>query len=364
MKKVVILHPAHWEQAMGGAELQISYLAKSLKKHNFDVHFIYEDKGSEISNKLGIKLHPLKKINIKKTLGQRWFLYKKKIISQLNEINPDVIYTRFFSSWSGFAAEYAAKNEIKHIWAIAHDTDVGRIQKKVSIFRLFDKIENKFVIKAFNKASYILTQNKFQQQLLYKNYHRTGVRINQMTEECKEADIKKNKNPILVVWVANLKQIKRPELFTELARSFENVRSINFTMVGRSNEKYQKLIAAANRLSNFQYLGELKNTEVNKILLQSHILINTSEYEGFSNTFVQAWMRKVIVISMNSNPDDIITEQKIGFMCPTVNDMKDKVEFLIKNPDIRQNMAQKAYDYAVKNHSLDKNINKVISLMK
>ena len=69
IKKVVILHPAHWEQAMGGAELQISFLATELKKQGFEVHFIFENKGKQIENKLDINLHPLKKIKIKKWLG-------------------------------------------------------------------------------------------------------------------------------------------------------------------------------------------------------------------------------------------------------------------------------------------------------
>ena len=37
MKKVVILHTAIWEQAMGGAELQILYLIQELKKVNVEI---------------------------------------------------------------------------------------------------------------------------------------------------------------------------------------------------------------------------------------------------------------------------------------------------------------------------------------
>ena len=95
---------------------------------------------------------------------------------------------------------------------------------------------------------------------------------------------------------------------------------------------------------------------VDQQLNESHVLVNTSEYEGFSNTFVEAWMRKVIVLSMNSNPENIITDQKIGFICSSLSELIDKTDLLIKDAQLRTKMAQKSYEYGIKNHSLEHNI--------
>ena len=40
----------------------------------------------------------------------------------------------------------------------------------------------------------------------------------------------------------------------------------------------------AKNLSNFRYLGEISNQEVNKLFNKSHILINTSLAEGLAKT--------------------------------------------------------------------------------
>lgn len=361
MKKVVILHPAHWEQAMGGAELQISYLAKTLRKHNIEVHFIFEDKGKIISNADALYLHPLKKIRIRKYFGQRWFLYKKEIFKLLNIIKPDVIYTRFYSSWSGFAALYSKANSVKHIWAVAHDNDLIQKPSLKFIRRPFDAIEYFYLNRVFTNSE-IITQNTFQELNLFGKHQRQGVKILQMTPLVNENMLIKTNSDINVVWVANLKPIKHPQKFIQLVESCSKIEKIKFRMVGRMGNSYLPLINNVKN-KNFKYLGELPNEEVNEILCKAHLLISTSDAEGFSNTFVQAWMRKVIVLSMNSNPDNIITEQGIGFVCPTLEELKVKIELLINNNEIRNEMSEKAYKYAIENHSLEKNIVKVMNLM-
>ena len=44
--------------------------------------------------------------------------------------------------------------------------------------------------------------------------------------------------------------------------------------------------------------------------IKSKILINTSSFEGFPNTFVQAWANGVPVISLKVDPDNIIKKKK------------------------------------------------------
>lgn len=364
IKKVVILHPAHWEQAMGGAELQISYLTKELVRQGYEVHFIYENKGNRIENNIGINLYPLRKVRLRKWFGQRWFLYRNQIQVKLNKIKPDVIYSRFYSSWSGFAADFAYKNKSKHIWAVASDNDLYRQYQNVSFLRPFDIIEKIYMKKVFSRTTYILTQNDFQQNTLKKFYKRNGIKVNQLAESVKEESIVKNNDQIRILWIANLKPLKRPELFIELVNHLCYSSNVELIMIGRSDEKYKQLITdCSKKCRNFNYRGEISNDEVNKELLHSHILVNTSDYEGFSNTFVQAWMRKVVVLSMNSNPDEIITKHHLGYICPTIDNLKEKIDFLINIPETLSEMGNRAYHYAIQNHSAEKNMGKIISLM-
>ena len=51
MKKIAILYPAHYEQSSGGAEIQILYLINACKQQNWEIHYIFEDKGTDIKNK-------------------------------------------------------------------------------------------------------------------------------------------------------------------------------------------------------------------------------------------------------------------------------------------------------------------------
>lgn len=363
MKKLVILYPAHYEQIMGGAELQIFYLVENAKKIGYKIFYIYVDNGKVIKNADDVILYPLTSSMLR--FRSKWFQFRKKIKKILNEIQPDIIYTRYTSSWCGFAAIYAKKNKVKHIHALASDK-APDIKISLKIFFHPSKIaEFLYMSRGLQIATEVIAQNKFQQELLLKNFCRRGILINQMTPFVKDVNIIKHDSPILVLWIGNLKNIKRPEIFIELAQILDHFNITHrMIMIGRPSKKYEYLLkCAVNNLSNFEFKGEISQDHVNNLLLESHILVNTSEFEGFSNTFVQAWMRKVPVISMHSNPNEAITKNMLGFVAPEFQDLVEFTKELIANADLRKSMGENAYTYAVLNHTLEKNISEIFSLI-
>jgi len=360
MKKIVFLHPAYWEQAMGGAELQIKYAMKYALNDEFKVYNIFENNGIHVNNYKKICLFPLKKPLLNKLFGQVFVLHYFEIMKILKEIKPDIIYTRYHCSWSGFAAYYAKKNNVKHIWAIASDKDVVKkkyIIKTKNLFYVFEAFWSNF---AYKNATKIICQNEYQKNILFKEHERESLLIQQMTSFVPEHLIQKSSDVIRLVWVANFKKIKRPEMFIQLIAHLNVKRECKFTMIGKNNKQFTNLIQSVTD-KRFEYIGEVTNDIVNDILMNSHILINTSEYEGFSNTFVEAWMRKVPVLSMNSNPNNIISDYNLGYICPTLEKLVQKVSFLIENDNQRIEMGNRAYYYAKYNHNININMPKVFS---
>jgi glycosyltransferase involved in cell wall biosynthesis len=170
--------------------------------------------------------------------------------------------------------------------------------------------------------------------------------------------------PTKIVWISNLKPLKQPELFIDLAEHFQSNRNAQFIMIGRpaSGSWQKKLLEKINRLPNLEYIGELSINQVNTILSESHILVNTSEYEGFANTYIQAWMREVPVVALNSDPDDIIKTIEIGFHSKTFRRMVKDVKCLIENKHLRAEMGKRSKKFAINDFSIS-NIDSFIDLI-
>ena len=116
-------------------------------------------------------------------------------------------------------------------------------------------------------------------------------------------------------------------------------------------------------MPNLIYVGGVPQDEVNRRLEQGHILVNTSRFEGFSNTFVQAWMRKVPVVSLNSDPDNILVREGIGFHSLTFETLCRDVKLLVENNILCNEMGERARKYAYENHTVEKMVNCLTTLI-
>src|SRR5260221_1608868 len=102
-----------------------------------------------------------------------------------------------------------------------------------------------------------------------------------------------------VLWVSNIRREKRPDRILELAQRLPEAR---IHMVGGSLPDEESLFrdvkqAAAAR-SNVSFHGRLSYWGANRLYGRAKLLVNTSDVEGFPNSYLQAWIRGVPVVTL------------------------------------------------------------------
>jgi len=64
-----------------------------------------------------------------------------------------------------------------------------------------------------------------------------------------------------------------------------------------------------------EYLGEIPHAEAVSVMASSKVLLNTSPSEGFSNAFLEAWFLGRPVLSLNSDPDGLLSDSEPRGIC-------------------------------------------------
>jgi glycosyltransferase involved in cell wall biosynthesis len=360
--KVCILVPTHWEARMGGAQYQAKILIEHLLDKNCEIYYLARRVNQEF------KPHDyqiLKIPSLQKISRYGFFFDAFGLFYLLRKIRPNVIYQRVACAYTGIAAYYAKCADCRMVWHVASDKD----------FRFFDKstvkdylphtfIERKFLEYGIRNASAVVVQNEYQAKGLELYYCRKPTALIRNFHPSPQEIIEK-KNPIKILWVANFKPFKQPQLFIRLAKNLGDLENVEFLMVGgpADDKEWQALLVKEiATINNLNYLGPLQQVKVNELFASCHIFVNTSLYEGFANTFVQAWMREVPVVSLAVNPNGVFDTKKVGFLSGTFEGMCEDVRVLSKNPTLISKMGKQAKRYALEMHS-EKNVEELISIL-
>lgn len=351
-KKICIITPVHWSYAMGGIEYQVKLLTESLLKlPQIELSYLAGNikKGHITKN---YRLLPVAGDFLLRRYG--YFFDVVMMLKHLKRLRPDVIYQNGGCAYTGIAAHYAKKNGCRMIWHIASDNDL-KYRVSPSVSKPHKIIERQFLNYGIRNSGIIIAQSQYQEEIVRKYNSRAQIHLIKNHHPVPpRSDLSPKKNQIL--WVANFKQLKQPELFIQLAEALASrdvpVKALMIGSPTNYPEGYQ--ISLENRIKrteSLRYLGRMAQGQVNRIIAESKLFINTSKWEGFPNTFIQSWMRCTPVISLNCDPDQVISKYGCGSVSGSMGKMIDDVCFLLENENVRLKMGALARRYAVDNHS-------------
>jgi glycosyltransferase involved in cell wall biosynthesis len=272
----------------------------------------------------------------------------------LRKLRPAVVYQRGLKAYTGVCAAYCVRYGARLVFHIAHDNDVSPPRgRRWSVRGMVQRLERIIGEYGMRRANAIIAQTEDQARLLRAQYglHATAV-VPNFHPLSREPAGRRSADSFRVIWVANFKPAKNPDIFVDLAGSFADRVGIEFVMIGRPGDpkRYSDLHARIRSLPNFRYLGELPIERVNEEIAISDLFVNTSSGEGFPNTFVQAWLRGVPVVSCFVDPDGCLSKGGGGVLAGDPTRLGSIIGELLADPSRLRELSRSAREYGRRHH--------------
>jgi len=364
------------ENKGGGSEVQAVILAKELALRGFEVFYITQS----VEGKAG-KTELVDNVKIKWIKYARYFCWENALdyYKTLKDINPDIVVQRHSGLITGIIGYYTKKYKKKFIW-ICNDNRVPfkwtMLKNKRKMFpiykvKLFKRIIlflDTIVSEVFRhwgikQVSLAFAQNKFQKNFLKEEFGLESYHIysaQEISHKCSAPEERLGKK--IVLWSGNLGAWKRPEKFFELAR-FDTKSKFNFVMTGSKEDIHYLNRLISKKPDNVKWLDRLSFSKNLNLFDQTAFFINTSVDEGFPNTYIQAWMRGVPVLSLGADPDNIIQKYKLGYVCKNIENIWQTLNHLLDNNKEYFEIARRAREYAERNHTIDNMTNDFLEIV-
>ena len=330
----------------GGSEIQAYLLSLDLLRRGWEVHYIRENppdiRKEEKVN--GIILHSIPPIHTK----LKW-MNRRHLLKLMKKIKAYIWYCRGTISYVYPVWKNARKTGGKVLWACSSDRYLSKKLQKESLLRIVAGSLDKFLFrKILKKIDLILLQSFNQKTMLKKNW---GLHGEVIYNSFPLPSLTKEKRDPLLLWIGRLKHIKHPEKFLDLVKIFKD-KPHQFIMLGRELEHLsftKELSWMEQAFPHLSYLGEVERDKISGLLKRARILVNTSDYEGFPNTFIEAWLHGVPVVSLNVDPDGLIQKNKLGVVSHTMGKLAEDVEKFMENQKLWEETSQRCREFARKN---------------
>ncbi len=278
-------------EVVGGAEVQQSMIARALACRGYRVSMICHDYGQPDGIEVdGITIHNMHKpdggIPVVRFFHPRF----TSLWSALARADADVYYQRSAAVWTGFVAAFCRRHGRASIYAGACDVDFVPGQQEIRFAR-----DRRIFEWGLRRVNRVVVQNAAQAEALRRHFGREGSLIPSCYVPCEDA---RADRAGYVLWAATMRPSKQAEKLLEIARLLPQHR---FVMVGGTDPAARSyceaLLDAARALPNVEVAGFVPYAEVERYFNGARVFLNTSDYEGFPNTFLQSWSRGVPTVA-------------------------------------------------------------------
>ncbi|NHZ92147.1 glycosyltransferase [Massilia sp. CCM 8733] len=292
---------------IGGEEVQHALMSRYLARSGHQVTSLVGDFGQQPVEQVG-------GVTVRKTFaladglpGLRFFAPRLTATwASMKAADADVYYVSCAGATVGIAAAFCRRHGRRFVFRIASDADCAPDTLMLTNAR--DRVLYHYGLR---RADAILAQTDKQAALLLKNYG-LHAEVAGMFSDLPDTIAPPAERSTDLLWLANMRSMKRPEWFIDIVRELpEFVCEMAGGAHPEERELYARAEAGARALPNLRFHGQVKFGTTRSLFARARIFVNTSSFEGFPNTYLQAWANGVPVVA-TFDPDGIIARLGLG----------------------------------------------------
>lgn len=267
----------------------------------------------------------------------------------LSRADADLYYYNCGDMGLGQVAAWCRRHGRRCIYSVASNPDC-----EPNLPMLKPKRERILYRYGLHHVHQVIAQTKVQQKLLREGF---GIASVVLPMPCRVPD--KDSGPAgttdpmpsrRVLWVGRFSREKRLEWLLDLA---ERCAELSFDVVGHANTESEYsagLVERAAHIDNVRLHGRLPWESVVGFYRRAFALCCTSAYEGFPNTFLEAWSHGVPVVS-TFDPDGRIGSSRLGVVAHDVTGLTAGLRELFMDRKRWKEASSNARSYFEANHT-------------
>jgi len=346
LENLPVLAPEYRQHTIGGESVQQTLLGRALARRGHDVSMVVGDYGQIDGAKWeGIRVfkayRPDAGLPVLRFIHPRW----TGMWSALARAEADLYYTSCAGMQVGLLAWFCQRHRKRFVFRSASDTDCDRSRLLVRFAR-----DRWLYAQGLRRANAVLVQSVSQAETLARSYGLSSRVAGMLVE----------KQPLVadrdidVLWVSNIRRLKRPDRILGLA---DRLPEAKIHLVGGALPGEEALFRdvrdAAATKTNVLFHGRLSYWDTNELYGRTRVLVNTSDIEGFPNSYLQAWIRGVPVVTL-IDPDRVIEREGLGVAVTSAAQFPDAISHLLGDPTAWKAASDRCCAFMAREHGEDK----------
>jgi glycosyltransferase involved in cell wall biosynthesis len=272
--------------------------------------------------------------------------WKARLLATLvRRLDGSVLVQRAAGTATALVGAIARLRRRRFVYSSANviDFDFDRLERRARaawLFRLGVRL-----------AHVVVVQSAEQVDLCRRAFGRSGELIASIAEPAapRAAD------PEAFLWVGRLAPYKRPGALLDLAARLPSAR---FWMIGITSPLApglaEEIERRAEALDNVELLAPRPRSELAELVDRAVAMVNTSDFEGMPNVFLEGWTRGVPALALTHDPDGVVTRHGLGWFADgDVDRFAAGAEEAWRTRADQTELAARCRDYAVRRHGPD-----------